>query len=139
MRAWVKSLLVAVMAIVAMPALAQETYQEGVHYDLITPNIQTGISDRVVVTEFFSYGCGHCFNFEHIGLTAGLAGVDSVFSVHHERWCAVDSSASHTSICLPNHAVNTERVECLIKFSGIDTVVNKDGSKCFGSSQALTL
>jgi len=52
------------MAIVAMPALAQETYQEGVHYDLITPNIQTGISDRVVVTEFFSYGCGHCFNFE---------------------------------------------------------------------------
>ena len=64
MRAWIKSLLVAVMAIVAMPALAQETYQEGVHYDLITPNIQTGISDRVVVTEFFSYGCGHCFNFE---------------------------------------------------------------------------
>jgi len=64
MRAWVRSLLVAVMAGVAMPALAQETYQEGVHYDLITPNIQTGISDRVVVTEFFSYGCGHCFNFE---------------------------------------------------------------------------
>ena len=64
MRAGVKSLLVAVMAIVAMPALTQETYQEGVHYDLITPNIQTGISDRVVVTEFFSYGCGHCFNFE---------------------------------------------------------------------------
>ena len=64
MRAWVKSLLVVVMAIVTMPALAQETYQEGVHYDLITPNIQTGISDRVVVTEFFSYGCGHCFNFE---------------------------------------------------------------------------
>ena len=64
MRAWVKSLLVAVMAVVAMPALAQETYQEGVHYDFIPPNIQTGISDRVVVTEFFSYGCGHCFNFE---------------------------------------------------------------------------
>jgi hypothetical protein len=53
MRAWVRSLLVAVMAVVVMPALAQETYQEGVHYDLITPNIQTGISDRVVVTEFF--------------------------------------------------------------------------------------
>lgn len=64
MRAWFKSLLIAVTAMVAMPALAQETYQEGVHYDLITPNIQTGISDRVVVTEFFSYGCGHCFNFE---------------------------------------------------------------------------
>ena len=30
----------------------------------IEPAIHTGISDRVVVTEFFSYGCGHCYNFE---------------------------------------------------------------------------
>lgn len=64
MSVWVRSLLVAVIAVVSLPLMAQEAYEEGVHYDLITPNIQTGISDRVVVTEFFSYGCGHCFNFE---------------------------------------------------------------------------
>ena len=64
MRVWFRSLIISVIAVLAAPSLAQDTYEEGVHYDLITPNIQTGISDRVVVTEFFSYGCGHCFNFE---------------------------------------------------------------------------
>jgi len=44
--------------------VAQEQYEEGVHYELIEPAIHTGVSDRVVVTEFFSYGCGHCYNFE---------------------------------------------------------------------------
>ena len=34
------------------------------HYELIDPTVHTGISDKVVVSEFFSYGCGHCFNFE---------------------------------------------------------------------------
>ena len=51
-------------AVLSTGAVAQEQYQEGVHYDLIEPAIHTGISDRVVVTEFFSYGCGHCYNFE---------------------------------------------------------------------------
>ena len=52
------------VAALSTVAVAQEQYQEGVHYDLIEPAIHTGISDRVVVTEFFSYGCGHCYNFE---------------------------------------------------------------------------
>ena len=47
-----------------MGVVAQEQYEEGVHYELIEPAIHTGVSDRVVVTEFFSYGCGHCYNFE---------------------------------------------------------------------------
>ena len=51
-------------AVLSTGAVAQEQYQEGVHYDLIEPAIHTGTSDRVVVTEFFSYGCGHCYNFE---------------------------------------------------------------------------
>ena len=48
----------------SVATMAQEQYQEGVHYELIEPTVHTGISDKVVVSEFFSYGCGHCFNFE---------------------------------------------------------------------------
>lgn len=57
-------LTVTLVVMLSMGVTAQEQYQEGVHYDLIEPTIHTGISDRVVVTEFFSYGCGHCYNFE---------------------------------------------------------------------------
>ena len=54
----------AAVAALSTSLAAQEQYQEGVHYDLIEPAIHTGSSNRVVVTEFFSYGCGHCYNFE---------------------------------------------------------------------------
>jgi thiol:disulfide interchange protein DsbA len=53
-----------VVALFSVATTAQEQYQEGVHYELIEPTVHTGISDKVVVSEFFSYGCGHCFNFE---------------------------------------------------------------------------
>lgn len=59
-RGWVFVTLAALV----MPALAQDQYQEGVHYERIEPTVHTGIGDSVVVSEFFSYGCGHCFNFE---------------------------------------------------------------------------
>ena len=52
------------VALFAVATVAQEQYQEGVHYELIEPTVHTGISDKVVVSEFFSYSCGHCFNFE---------------------------------------------------------------------------
>lgn len=52
------------VALLSVAVTAQEQYQEGVHYELIEPTVHTGISDKVVVSEFFSYGCGHCFNFE---------------------------------------------------------------------------
>ena len=54
----------AAVAALSTSLAAQEQYQEGVHYDLIEPAIHMGSSDGVVVTEFFSYGCGHCYNFE---------------------------------------------------------------------------
>ncbi len=31
---------------------------------MINPAIRVGPSDQVVVTEFFWYGCGHCYTFE---------------------------------------------------------------------------
>lgn len=61
---WVRVVTLAVVAALSMGVAAQDQYQEGVHYELIEPAIHAGISDRVVVTEFFSYGCGHCYNFE---------------------------------------------------------------------------
>lgn len=64
MLSWLRVVTFAAVAASSTGAGAQEQYQEGVHYDLIEPSIHTGISDRVVVTEFFSYGCGHCYNFE---------------------------------------------------------------------------
>ena len=47
---------------VNLPAQAQD-YVEGEHYDVISPAIR-GSSDKIEVTEFFWYGCGHCYNFE---------------------------------------------------------------------------
>jgi len=41
-----------------------DDYVAGEHYELITPAIPSRHSDRIEVTEFFSYGCGHCYNFE---------------------------------------------------------------------------
>jgi thiol:disulfide interchange protein DsbA len=64
MLGWLRAVTFAVVAGHSTGVVAQDQYQEGVHYDLIEPAIHTGISDRVVVTEFFSYGCGHCYNFE---------------------------------------------------------------------------
>ncbi len=39
-------------------------FEEGTHYDLISPAIRTADPEKIEVTEFFWYGCGHCFNFE---------------------------------------------------------------------------
>lgn len=64
MLGWLSVVSFAVGAALSTGSAAQEQYQEGVHYDLIEPAIHSGISDSVVVTEFFSYGCGHCYNFE---------------------------------------------------------------------------
>ena len=66
MLGWLRVLTFGAVAALSTGAAAQEQYQEGVHYDLIEPAIHTGSSDRVVVTEFFSYGCGHCYNFESL-------------------------------------------------------------------------
>lgn len=40
-----------------------EDYVEGEHYDVISPAIRAS-SEKIEVTEFFWYGCGHCYNFE---------------------------------------------------------------------------
>ncbi len=60
----VAAFLATVLALqfLTLAAHAQE-WVEGEHYDLISPAIRAS-EDKIEVTEFFWYGCGHCYNFE---------------------------------------------------------------------------
>ncbi len=59
-------LALALVVLAPLAAIAQEeqTWEEGTHYDLITPAIRTTDPRKVEVVEFFWYGCGHCYTFE---------------------------------------------------------------------------
>ena len=48
----------------AMNAQAAEEFVEGTHYQLVVPVQQSADPDRIEVTEFFWYGCVHCYHFE---------------------------------------------------------------------------
>jgi len=45
-------------------SVAEDRWIEGTHYQTLTPPVAVGRSTDVVVTEFFWYGCGHCYTFE---------------------------------------------------------------------------
>ena len=45
-------------------AVAEDRWVEGQHYQTLTPPVAVGRGSDVVVTEFFWYGCGHCYTFE---------------------------------------------------------------------------
>jgi thiol:disulfide interchange protein DsbA len=51
-----------VLMLLPLGASAQD-YVAGEHYDVISPAIRGG-DEKIEVTEFFWYGCGHCYNFE---------------------------------------------------------------------------
>jgi thiol:disulfide interchange protein DsbA len=61
LKHWILALSLALLSPLAAQA---DEWKEGEHYDLITPPIRTADPDKVEVTEFFWYGCGHCYNFE---------------------------------------------------------------------------
>ncbi|WP_018015024.1 thiol:disulfide interchange protein DsbA/DsbL [Teredinibacter turnerae] len=42
----------------------QVQYQEGREYTVLAEPVKTVSGDKIEVTEFFSYGCIHCFHFE---------------------------------------------------------------------------
>ena len=56
--------LITSLAITSYSATAQENWEVGTHYTVISPAVRVGASDEVIVTEFFWYGCGHCYTFE---------------------------------------------------------------------------
>jgi thiol:disulfide interchange protein DsbA len=64
-RYFLAHLAVVAAALLGLGTVAQaQTYEQGTHYDVIKPGVRVGASDEVVVTEFFWYGCGHCYTFE---------------------------------------------------------------------------
>ena len=56
--------LIASLAITSYSATAQESWEVGTHYTVISPAVRVGASEEVIVTAFFWYGCGHCYSFE---------------------------------------------------------------------------
>ena len=57
--------LVTLLAVLANSlAWAEDRWVEGQHYQILNPTVAVGRGTDVVVTEFFWYGCGHCYTFE---------------------------------------------------------------------------
>ena len=62
-----KKLLLALglLALVPLAACAQDaSFEEGTHYDIVSPALRARSADKIEIVEFFWYGCGHCYNFE---------------------------------------------------------------------------
>ena len=57
--------LVAILLSLSGLAAAAEL-KEGQHYTAFNPPRSTEVRDKIEVTEFFWYGCAHCFNFDPI-------------------------------------------------------------------------
>jgi protein dithiol oxidoreductase (disulfide-forming) len=76
-------------------AVAGAQLQEGRDYVAVQPPQPTNDSERIVVTEFFSYQCPHCFSF-HPALDAWVARLpeDALFervavSLGRESWAPI--------------------------------------------------
>ena len=55
--------LIAALVVAAAPARAADP-AEGTDYQAIRPAVATSDSAKIVVTQFFSYQCPHCYKFE---------------------------------------------------------------------------
>jgi len=56
--------LALLVALFARASVAEDRWVEGEHYQTLNPPVAVGRGDDVIVTEFFWYGCGHCYTFE---------------------------------------------------------------------------
>jgi thiol:disulfide interchange protein DsbA len=59
-----RSVVAFVLALSAALSYAEDRWVEGEHYQALNPPVAVGRGDDVIVTEFFWYGCGHCYTFE---------------------------------------------------------------------------
>ncbi len=59
-----RALMILSLVLVPFAALAEEAYEAGKDYDIISPAIRTADPSKIEAAEFFWYGCGHCYNFE---------------------------------------------------------------------------
>ena len=58
--------LFALLAFLWLPALAQaaDTFEEGTHYQPVSPAVPVAEPGKIEVVELFWYGCPHCFHME---------------------------------------------------------------------------
>ena len=61
----ITALLVLVFSVLAQAeGLTKQSFKEGEHYVRLATPVKTADPNKIEVTEFFWYGCGHCYNFE---------------------------------------------------------------------------
>ena len=58
------STLVSLLLFAVFAHAAPYQYEEGTHYVELDTPINTRMPDKIVVAEYFSYGCPHCYQFE---------------------------------------------------------------------------
>lgn len=91
MHATTPYVLAAVLALSAAAALAADPV-EGRDYHLINPAVPTSDPAKIVVTQFFSYQCPHCYKFEkpHAAwaakLPADVKAERAAVSIGHATW-----------------------------------------------------
>jgi len=57
-------LMIMLLALAPLAVQAQEVYEAGKDYDIINPAIRASDMSKIETSEFFWYGCGHCYTFE---------------------------------------------------------------------------
>ncbi|EED32072.1 thiol-disulfide isomerase and thioredoxin [gamma proteobacterium NOR5-3] len=139
------------MQFAALTAQAQdENYVAGEHYDVISPAIR-GSSDKIEVTEFFWYGCGHCYNFEpqlsqwkkgladDVVLTGSPAMWNALMEVHAKAFYAAEALGVMDKMHMPLfQAINVDRKRLadedeLADLFAANGVAREDFSKAFNS------
>lgn len=87
-----KSAALVLLAAMAWPAAAAVNPVEGRDYQRINPPAPTSDPAKVVVTQFFSYQCPHCFKFERphaawaAKLPADVRAERAAVSIGHAGW-----------------------------------------------------
>ena len=93
MKTAIRLVFVAALAFAAPAPQAAEPV-EGKDYFRINPAVPTSDASKVVVTEYFSYQCPHCFTFAKpfaawsAGLTKDVKADRAAVSIGHARWVA---------------------------------------------------
>jgi thiol:disulfide interchange protein DsbA len=62
---WIRRIIfMLALAPLAFCQAADEAFKAGEHYDILPQAVRTANSGKIEINEVFSYGCGHCFNFQ---------------------------------------------------------------------------
>jgi thiol:disulfide interchange protein DsbA len=93
MKTAVKLASIAALAI-AMPAALAADPAEGQDFQRINPAVPTSDASKIVVTQFFSYQCPHCYKFEKsytawsAGLPKDVKSERAAVAIGHATWAA---------------------------------------------------